>query len=294
MAAPPVPTETPALQLEGVVKRYGQGLLRAQRRVLEDVALTVAPGTCTGLVGPNGSGKSTLLRLAAGVEPPTAGAVRVFGAAAGARAARRRIGFLPERSPFPPELSARSALSFAGAALGVPRRERAARAATLLARLDLAEHARRPLGSFSQGMLRRFGLAAALFGAPDLLLLDEATAGLDATGFVVFDALVAEALARGAAVLVASHVLAEVTRHADRLAVLVDGRIRRAGPVADFLREDAAVRFEVEGLDRAGWEDIERTVARHGGSVRARGPSAGALRAIYAECERERRGRSDP
>jgi ABC-2 type transport system ATP-binding protein len=238
-------------------------------------------GECLGLVGPNGSGKSTLLRIAAGVEPASGGEVRVLGHPAGSLEARRRTGYLAEASTFPGELSGRQVLDLLGSLSGMPRRERRTRGAELLERVGLAAAGRRALGRYSKGMLRRFGLAQAFLHRPELVLLDEPTAGLDAPGYPVLEDLLAEARAGGASIVLCSHVLSDVVTHGDRLAVLIDGRIVAAGAPLEIAGASGRLQVELEGLDEAAGEALERFVTERGGRVVSRGPGAPALLEIY-------------
>jgi|RhiMethySRZTD1v2_1073278.scaffolds.fasta_scaffold65497_4 ABC-2 type transport system ATP-binding protein len=231
----PPSASPPALELRGIVKRYRSGFLAVRRTVLDGVDLTLAPGESRGLIGPNGSGKSTLLRLATGLERPSAGSVRVFGRPPHDRSTLRRIGYLPDGFPFPPELSSRAVLELLGAFHGLPRRERAPTAERWLERVGLKGESRRALRHFSLGMRRRFGLAQAFLHGPDLLLLDEPTAGLDAEGYLVMEELLAEARARGASVLVATHVPSDLQDSCERCSVLFAGRIVSELATADLL-----------------------------------------------------------
>lgn len=224
-----------ALEVHALARRYRVGWLGRMRTALAGVELVLAPGESLGLVGPNGSGKSTLLRILAGIERPSAGSVRVFGAQLGERATRRRIGYLPDGFPFPTELAPVAVLELLGSLHGLARRERRRAAAELLARVGLAGEARTPLGRFSLGMQRRFGLCQALLHRPDLLLFDEPTAGLDAEGYVVLDELLGEARARGATLVLASHVALELEQHCTRTAVLVAGRVAASGATAELV-----------------------------------------------------------
>ncbi len=234
MPAPAVPL---ALELRGVEKRFSAGLLRRPHRVLDEIDLALAPGACLGLVGPNGSGKSTLLRIAAGVERASAGEVRLFGRGTEDPGARGRVGWLGEESPFPAELSARSVLELLAALHGMPRRERRRTVGAMLARVGLERRARSPLGRFSHGMLRRLGLAAAFLARPDLVLLDEPTAGLDAEGHVVLEELLDEARGRGAALFIATHVVADLSGRCAATLVVVGGRIVATLATAELARD---------------------------------------------------------
>ena len=227
----------PALEVRALTKRYRAGWLGRKRTALAGVELALAPREWVGLVGPNGSGKSTLLRLLAGIERPSAGTVRVFGAELARREARARIGYLPDGFPFPPELGARAVLDLLGSLHGLARDVRRRAAEELLERVGLAAEARTPLGRFSLGMKRRFGLCQALLHAPDLLLFDEPTIGLDAEGHVVLAELLDAARARGATLLVASHVAHDLQGRCARTLVLLGGRLVASGPTEEFLGE---------------------------------------------------------
>ncbi len=227
----------PALEVRSLAKHYRTGWLGGVRQVLADIELVLAPGEALGLVGPNGSGKSTLLGILAGVERAARGSVRVFGEDVSTRAARARIGYVPDGFPFPLELTPRAVLDLLGSLHGTPRRARRSAASALLERVDLAREERTPLARFSLGMQRRFALCQALAFRPDLLLLDEPTAGLDAAGYVALDELLGEARARGVTLLVATHVVTDLQDLCERVAVLVEGRLVRSGATAELLRD---------------------------------------------------------
>lgn len=278
--------DRPALVLRGLEKSFPVGFWRGRRRVLRGIDVRLETGSGLALVGPNGSGKTTLLSVAAGVERPSAGEVLVFGAPPEDPAARRRVGFLPESSPYPDELSARAVLELRGALFGLARDERRTRAAGLLERVELAPWADTRLGTFSGGMLRRFGLAAAFLNGPDLLLLDEPTAGLDAAGHAVLAELLTEARERGAALVISSHHLADVLDPCERMAVLVDGRLVATGEPLDLVGKRGRIRLDVEGLDAEALARVEREVERSGGRIVARGPATGTLVELYRDAER--------
>jgi ABC-2 type transport system ATP-binding protein len=251
-----------AVLVEGLTADHRRGLFstglfggRAQR-VLDGLDLEVERGTTQGLVGTTGSGKSTLLRVLAGVLPARRGRVLVLGGTPADAGVRRRLGFVPEDSPFPPEVRALEALVLLGTLRGLGRREARAGGRALLGEVGLAAEERTPLGRFSRGMARRFALAQAELHRPELLLLDEPTAGLDAPGLGVFERLLDGARARGVTVVMSSHLATDVTRHADRLAVLADGRVARAGPPAELLGAEGLL-----GLYRSLEPDRDRDPA---------------------------------
>lgn len=218
-----------ALSLVAVAKSYPRLLGFSRTPVLRGVDLVVARGATLGLAGPNGSGKSTLLRLLAGVERPDSGLVQVLGRTPQAAARADLVGWLSDDTEFPREMSIRGALRLAGSLHGLRGRALAGRADALLERVGLDVHARQSLGRSSRGMLRRFGLAQAWIHAPEFVLLDEPTAGLDAEGFVVLAGFLEESRAAGTTVILASHVASDLAERCDEIAVLLDGRVATRG-----------------------------------------------------------------
>ena len=283
-----------AIEARGVGRRFRVGLQRRPTDALAGVDLTVPRGaSITGLVGPNGSGKSTLLRILAGADRATAGTVRVLGGDPGEGAVRRRLAFLPDSDPFPPELRAPAALGIVARLRGIGggRRAIAREVDALLERVGLAGARATPLGGYSRGMGRRFGLAQAFLGAPDLVLLDEPTAGLDAPGFPVLSDLLADARGRGAAVVLASHVATDLTDHCDQLALLTGGRLARAGTPDELLGD--ADRVEVVAR-AAGDRADDATVAAARDALESAGlrvERAGRARRSLAELYRAEQDR---
>ena len=249
---PAAPGTEAAILARGLARVYRGGLGWRRREALRSVDLEVRRGETIGVVGPNGSGKSTLLRLIAGVDRPTGGSVLVLGHAPSARAVRRRLAFLPDGSPFPEELSGRRVLDLIGSLAGTPARERRGRIEGMLERVGLSGAGEAPIRSYSRGMHRRFGLAQAFLSEPDVVLLDEPTAGLDAPGFSVLADLLAEAERRSATVVLASHVASDLVDHCDRLALLGAGEVRRVGTPDELLGDPDLVELRVRGLDPDG------------------------------------------
>jgi ABC-2 type transport system ATP-binding protein len=270
----------PAILLDSVDRDYPclWGLRR--RAALTGISAKVAPGTIFGLLGPNGSGKSTLLRLLAGAERPTRGEIQLFGAPLDS-ATRGRIGYLPEDSPFPAELSAQAALELLGSLQGMGRGEIRRQGAELLERVGLSAEARTPLSRFSRGMARRFGLAQALLHSPDLLLLDEPSAGLDAPGFLVLGELLDEARALGTTVVLSSHDKDELLLNCDELLLLLDGRVAARGSSAAVLGRPGATQLEIADLDQVRLQELESWVTERGGRVVQSAPASRSLVELY-------------
>lgn len=235
---------------------------------LRPLDLDLAAGRILGVLGPNGSGKTTLLRVLAGLQLPTGGAATVLDLPPTARALRRRCAFQPEGALPLDVLSAREYLAYTGAALGLPNADSDARAQRWLERLDLQHTGRRWIRTFSTGMQRRLALAAALLGEPEVLLLDEPTAGLDPFGSATVMAVLRERAAAGTAVLMASHQLLEVEEICDEVILLQGGELRARGTLAELLGTDASA-LVVRGLDGAGLAGLADDARRRGGEVLA-------------------------
>jgi heme exporter protein A len=200
----------------GLEKRFGP------IRALADVDLVATRGAVTAVLGPNGAGKSTLLRILAGLARPSAGQVRYAGGA-DRRRARRLVGYIGHASFLYPSLTARENLIFASRLYGVA--DPAARAAALLAELDLEAAAERAAGSFSRGLSQRLAIARALVHDPALLLLDEPFTGLDPVSADRLAARLGELRASGRALVLVTHDLARAAALGDRALVLHAGRI---------------------------------------------------------------------
>ena len=244
---------SPAIACDGLTKRYRKGF--RSFTAVEDLGLEVPQGVTFGLLGPNGAGKTTSIGMVLGLVRPTAGGARVLGGAIADPAVRRRIGFVPEKFQLPPFLTAAEFLDLHGRLLGLGGADLARRAETHLARVGLAERRGDRVGGFSKGMQQRLVLAQALLGDPDLLVLDEPTSALDPVGRREVRDIVRETRARGATVLLNSHLLSEVEAVADSVAILRSGKLVWQGAIATLagpgLRIDARVGGWSEALAAA-------------------------------------------
>ena len=230
------------VEIKHVSKRYGK--IEAVR----DVSFDLAPGEITALVGHNGAGKTTLLKLMLGLAHPTAGTIRVLGdnPAAGEFAARSKVGYLPENVSFNAALTGREILSFYARLKGEP----VAKALRLLDRVGLGSASARRVATYSKGMRQRLGLAQALIGEPQVLLLDEPTTGLDPALRLSFYEIVQALRDRGATVVLSSHALAELGERADRVVIMSHGAMVAHGSIDELRRIaqlPAKVRLTVSG-----------------------------------------------
>jgi ABC-2 type transport system ATP-binding protein len=240
-----------AIDASGLTKEY-RGLFRKTGHLaLRGIELSVPEGAAFGLIGPNGAGKTTFIKLLLGVCRPTAGTVRVLGGSPDDPRIRARIGYMPERLHLPGAWTPAQFLASVSRLKGLHVDRRALDA--LVERVGLGASATRRIGGFSKGMRQRCGLAAAMLGRPELLILDEPTDGVDPLGRVEVRKLLAEEHARGCTVFLNSHLLAETEKVCQRVGILSGGRIVREGPL-DELRAVKArwrVRF-APGFEAAG------------------------------------------
>jgi ABC-2 type transport system ATP-binding protein len=233
---------TPAIDVAGLSKHFGATL------ALDGVDLRVERGQTFGLLGPNGAGKTTLVKVLLGLTRRSGGDGRILGRPLGHAAARARVGYLPELFRYPAWLTPREVLGLHCELAGIARERRTGEIDRVLRTVDLVSHGHRRVGAFSKGMQQRLGLAVALLGDPELVILDEPTSALDPLGREDVRSIVREAAERGSTVVLNSHLLGEVERSCERVAILDRGRVVASGP-PDGLLGEPIVRVRVTGLD---------------------------------------------
>lgn len=273
--------ERVALAAAGLSKVFARPPFGRRVLALDGFSVEVRPGEILGLAGPNGAGKTTALCCCLGLLAPTRGRALLFGAPAGARAARGQVGFSPERFDLAGKRSGRETLELLGALSGLRGRDLEARSGDLLARLDLLAAADRPLRSYSKGMARRLSIAAALLPDPPLLVLDEPFDGLDPLGAQAVREEVKRRAADGAAVVLSSHALAEVEAVATHLMVLCAGRTLIAGPADAVLALGGRCELLLDGLDAAGLEALRRLAEESGARLERVRPGRLTLEELF-------------
>jgi ABC-2 type transport system ATP-binding protein len=261
----------PVVETHGLRKQFGDKLAVA------DLSLSLGRGEIFGFLGPNGAGKTTSLKMLLGLIAPSGGRGQLLGCPLGDRAARAKVGFLPEHFRFQDWLTGRELLHFHGRLYGLSGADLARRAETLLARVDLLDAAHRPLREYSKGMLQRAGLAAALLNDPEVVFLDEPTSGLDPLGRRLVRDLMRDLKAKGVTVFLNSHLLGEVEQTCDRVVFLKQGQVVREH-VLGTGDGTLDVELRADGLDAAALATLARLggVREEGGTmfVRVAGPSA--------------------
>lgn len=237
---PQVVTDRIAVRTEGLSKRYGS------RVALRDWTLEIPRGEVFGLLGPNGAGKTTAVRLLLGLTKATEGEGWILGEPLGSLSARRRIGYVPELFRHPVWLTGEEILRAHSELAGVRTGARSAEIARVLDEVGLAGRERDRVDGYSKGMQQRLAIGVALLGRPELLILDEPTSALDPVGRRDVRELIRRCRARGATVLLNSHLLSEVELLCDRIAVMRSGQVLASGPMEGF-RGRAVVRIRVAG-----------------------------------------------
>jgi len=223
------------LRAENLAKTFRLGFLRKRIEAVRQASFEVRRGEIFGYLGPNGSGKTTTLKMLMGLVFPSAGRAEVLGRPVPDRQAKRRLGYLPESPYFYDYLSPEEFLDLVGALCDVPRAERRARADRLIERVGLSAARGRPLRKFSKGMLQRIGIAQALIGEPELVVLDEPMTGLDPIGRKEIRDLMLELKREGRTILYSTHILPDVEMTCDRVAMIFAGRVRNVGPLSELL-----------------------------------------------------------
>ncbi|MEJ4092200.1 ABC transporter ATP-binding protein [Corynebacterium sanguinis] len=233
------------IDVHNLTKHYGPV------RAVDDLTFTVKPGVVTGFLGPNGAGKSTTMRMILGLDSPTSGTALIDGSPyASLKQPARRVGALLDAKGVHPNRSARASLLWQAQASGIPD----ARVDEVMSLVGLSDVAAKRTGGFSLGMGQRLGIASALLGDPEYLILDEPVNGLDPEGIRWVRGLLRSLADEGRTILVSSHLLAEMAQTADHLIVIGRGRLVADTSVHDFIKGNSAVTTVVRPVDPAAME----------------------------------------
>ncbi|MHA2610915.1 MAG: ABC transporter ATP-binding protein [bacterium JZ-2024 1] len=236
------------ISLQAVHKNYGK------TRALDGINLEIHSGEIFGILGPNGAGKTTLLLLLAGVEEPTSGTITLWGMSTENLAIRSRIGFLPETFSSHEFLTIEETLFlfarfFISSTASIRKRTE-----EILHRLKLWEHRKKKLSECSKGMVRKVGFACSIIHSPEIWLLDEPTIGLDPSSSAEVKKMVKENRERGGIVVLSSHILSELERICDRVALLNKGKVVRCAPLSELLQFSDRIHLALQG----GSPDLHR------------------------------------
>ena len=254
----------PVIAAQGLTKRYGKAT------VVDGITFDVAKGEIFGLLGPNGAGKTTTILMMLGLTEVSGGEIRVLDhdPVRDPLAVKRRVGYLPDQVGFYDNLTAADNLAYTARLMGIPARDRAKRLSDALARVRLADVAEKRVATFSRGMRQRLGLAEIVMKGAEIAILDEPTSGLDPQATIEFLEMIEGLKREGVTVLLSSHLLDQVQRVCDRVALFQGGRIVLMGTVAELARQVLGAGFVVEHLpSRAGSAEARRAGVTPDGAV---------------------------
>ncbi|MGK0310045.1 MAG: ABC-2 type transport system ATP-binding protein [Lentimonas sp.] len=256
-----------AISIKDLTKDFSVGMRGVKLRAVDNLNLEIRDNEIFGLLGPNGSGKSTTIKIILGLLEASVGECEIYGKPSSTVAARRSVGFLPEAPYFYRYLSGRELVRFYARICGVKRRDIKKRVEEVIELVDMTEAAHRRVGTYSKGMLQRIGLAQALVHDPQLIILDEPTAGVDPIGSASIADIIRELKRRGKTVLICSHLLAQIEGLCDRVAILHRGKLIRKGRVEDLVQEKNTQSLIVQDLSLEGLTAVEREIERQGGNL---------------------------
>ncbi len=243
---------TLAIETENLRKVFDENV------AVRGLSLQVQQGEVFGFLGPNGAGKTTSIKMLLGLVAPTSGRATLLGASLGDRAARAKMGFLPEHFRFHDWLSANEFLNLHGELYAMPAARRRQRIDELLDLVALTPFRDKQLRTFSKGMLQRIGLAQALLNDPALVFLDEPTSGLDPVGRRLVRDIIADLKRRGTTVFLNSHLLSEVEITCDRVAFIKHGEVIRVSELKTLVDGATSVTVRANGLTPSVLEGLSQ------------------------------------
>lgn len=246
-----------AIELGDISRSFKSHFWQKKKQVLKEISLNIRKGEVFGFLGPNGAGKTTTIKIITGLIKPDSGRVSIFGQGVNSLAAKRRIGFLPESPYFYDHLTGYEFLKLH--ALLHDLRNYKPRVDSLLARVGLNQARDMYLRKYSRGMLQRIGIAQALIGSPELLILDEPLTGLDPIGRKDIKDLILEEKGNGTTIFFSSHILPDAEAVCDRIGIIIDGEIREVGELTQLLRK--GVKTDEISLEDWFVEQLEKPKA---------------------------------
>src|SRR5438132_1523080 len=277
-----------AVAVEGLTKVFPVPFHRQSIVAVRDLSLRVEPGEVYGLLGPNGSGKSTTLKIILGLVSPTRGRTKVFGRDSSLVESRQSVGFLPENSYFYKFLTGEETLRFFGRLCGLTGTRLKQRVDELLELVGLTNARHQRLKTYSKGMLQRIGLAQALINEPDLVVLDEPTAGVDPAGSRQIRDLIVDLKRRGVTVLLSSHLLSQAQEICDRVGILADGALVREGRLEELIAIENQTELVVANASSGLIDEVESLINRSNAKLIERRRSTTTLEKLFLDATTER------
>ena len=256
-----------AICIQNLTKDFALGIRGKKLRAVDDLCLEVGDNEIFGLLGPNGSGKSTTIKIILGLLEASKGTCEIYGRPSKLVDARRSVGFLPEAPYFYRYLTGRELVRYYARICMVSRIKIDAAVDSVIKLVGMTESADRRVGTYSKGMLQRIGLAQSMVHDPQLVILDEPTAGVDPLGSAAIAEILRELKHRGKTVLLSSHLLAQIEGLCDRVAILHRGKLVCVGRIDDLVEEKDAESLVVQGLTAEGRTAVETEIRAQGGRL---------------------------
>lgn len=240
------------LQIQGIHQAFRTGFWLKLAPILHDISFEIPTGSITGFLGPNGAGKTTLIHLIMGIKRPKSGRILLDGLPVESPEARLKMGYLPERPYFYEHLTGEQLLYFFGRLSGLSDGEIAARIPSALDRVGMAHARHKELKAYSKGMLQRIGIAQAILGDPQFIVLDEPMSGLDPFGRKEIRELIQDLGSEGRTIFFSSHIIPDVEAICDRVVLIQKGRLIGNGPIRELLGQQAkSIEIAFGGLDES-------------------------------------------
>jgi ABC-2 type transport system ATP-binding protein len=225
-----------AIDIRGLSKTF-RGKRGTRVDALKGLSLTIGSGEVFGFLGPNGAGKSTTIKTIMGLIRPSSGEASIMGHPTGSVPARMQVGYLPENPAFYDFLTAEEYLDFVGRIYGMPQELLERKKGEVLALLELTEARKRPMRTYSKGMVQRLGLAQVLLHSPDVFILDEPMSGLDPLGRALVKNIILDLKKQGKCVFFSTHITADVESVCDRVGIILKGELKRVDRVDTIMTE---------------------------------------------------------
>lgn len=245
------------ISIQGVSKTFRDGVAGKRVKALQDLTLEVHSGEVFGFLGPNGAGKSTAIKILINLIYPDCGTATIGEKDVNDKQARGVVGYLPENPYFYDYLTAEELLWFGGKASGLSNADIRLRSEQLLEKVNLLHARKRPLRTYSKGMVQRAGVALALIHDPQVVILDEPMSGLDPIGRKMVGDIILELKEAGKTVFFSSHILSDVERFCDRVGIIVGGRLRMVERLSSLLSNGANLEdVFMQEVDKAGQKEV--------------------------------------
>ncbi len=254
------------LEIKGLKKYYKSGIRGLVVAALDGLDLEVKKGEIFGMLGPNGAGKSTAIKIILGLLKANSGECKIFGEKMSSRL-RKRIGYLPEAPNFYKFLSAKELIVFYAKLCGMKGKQAEEASIKALELVGLSDALNRRLSTYSKGMLQRAGLAQAIVHDPEFVILDEPSSGLDPIGMADMADMILRLKADGKTVLLCSHMMDEVEKLCDRVAIIAKGKVLASGSLDDLLEKANTTNIVLENLSENGKAALEATAIASGAKI---------------------------